>query len=138
MSVIFTELAPLARGVKGNISISHKRRRRAESTVENIHCQTRYIKKGEEKSVKPLDFGSKKINGAFVDVCFHNWCISLLQSHIRDMVVLFYAYSQVCQDQGKNSLCLTFLSPKLCVETNRQALGPHHAPGSLIDSGLPD
>ena len=45
------------------------------------------LKKREENSVEPWTLEAK--NGAFVGVYFYKWCISLLQSHIRDMVVLF-------------------------------------------------
>ena len=45
-----------------------------------------------------------------------------------------YVFTNWSRPRQKKPLPRTFLSPKLCVETNRQALGPHHAPASLVDS----
>ena len=58
------------------------------------------------------------------------------KSHLgREMYRLVkYVFTNWSRPRQKKPLPRTFLSPKLCVETNRQALGPHHAPASLVDS----
>ena len=44
-----------------------------------------------------------------------------------------YVFTNWSRPRQKKPLPRIFLSPKLCVESNRQALGPHHAPASFIE-----